>query len=273
MTKHMQEQDSREIAVQTDSLFDVRGKTVLVTGGGRGIGRGLASAFVSAGARVYVCSRDYDACKATADELANIGECIPLSADLGTYAGCEGLVGELSVRETSLDVVINNAGALWAAPLIDYPENGWDKVFDLNVKGTFFLIRGLLPLLAEGATMDSPARVINIGSIDGLHVPAHDTYAYSASKAAVHHLSRHLARELADRHVTVNVIAPGMYLSKMMQATVATKGADAVLGAARTKRFVDDSDMAGAAIYLASRAGAYVTGTVLPVDGGMATTL
>jgi NAD(P)-dependent dehydrogenase (short-subunit alcohol dehydrogenase family) len=254
-------------------LFNVSGKVVLVSGGSRGIGLSLAEGFVRAKARVYVSSRKADACEQTAQELSTIGECFSLPADLSTADGCRRLAAELAEREPHLDVLINNAGALWAQPLAQYAEAGWDKVFDLNVKGAFFLTQATLPLLKAAATPADPARVITIGSINGFHVPPHETYAYAASKAAVHHLSRLLAKALAGSHVTSNVIAPGMFASKMMEATITTRGEDAVLERVPLKRFVAPADMVGAAIFLASRAGSFVTGAILPVDGGTATTL
>lgn len=254
-------------------LFDVSGKVVLVTGGTRGIGRSIAEGFVRAGARVYVCGRKADACAETARELSAFGECHGVPANLGTVEGCRALAEELARRETRLDVLVSNAGALWAEPLAEYPESGWDKVFDLNVKGSFFLVQALLPLLVAAATDEDPARIITVGSIDGFHIPSHETYAYSASKAAVHQLSRHLAKALAASHVTSNVIAPGMFPSKMMAGTIDARGEEAVLARVPLKRFVGPSDMAGTAIFLASRAGSYITGAVLPVDGGTATTL
>jgi NAD(P)-dependent dehydrogenase (short-subunit alcohol dehydrogenase family) len=254
-------------------LFGVSGKVILVTGGTRGIGRSIAEGFVKAGALVYVCGRKADACEQAARDLSASGECHAIPADLGTVEGCQVLAEALSSQESQLDVLVNNAGAIWAEPLADYPEAGWDKVFDLNVKGSFFLVQALLPLLTAAAAPESPARVINIGSIDGFHVPVHETYAYSASKAALHQVSRHLAKVLAPSNITVNVIAPGMFPSKMMQGTISARGEEAVLERVPLKRFVSDSDMAGAAIYLASHASAYITGAVLPVDGGTATTL
>jgi NAD(P)-dependent dehydrogenase (short-subunit alcohol dehydrogenase family) len=254
-------------------LFSVRGKVVLVTGGSRGIGRSIAEGFVRAGARVYINSRSTEACGKAAAELSAYGRCTALPASLDGPDSCAGLAESLSVREDSLDVLVNNAGTIWAAPLQDYPEAGWDKVFNLNVKSVFYLIGALTPLLSAGASLGDPARIINIGSIDGLHVPAHETYAYSASKAAVHQLSRHLADQLASSHITVNVIAPGMFESKMLAATLAQRGPEAMLAHTPLKRFASPRDMAGAAIFLASAAGAYLTGTVLPVDGGTTTTL
>ncbi|NKQ55533.1 SDR family oxidoreductase [Amycolatopsis sp. K13G38] len=256
-----------------EELFGVAGKVVLVTGGSRGIGLAIAEGFVRCGARVYLCSRDAEACALAEKELSQYGEAHAIPADLGTSEGRRSLADAITAREDRLDVLINNAGAIWAETLADYPESGWDKVFDLNVKGSFFLVQALVPLLRKAATAHDPARIINIGSIDGFHVPHHETYAYSSSKAAVHQLSRHLAAQLAPEKITVNVIAPGMFQSKMLKGTVERRGEEAVLAPVPLKRFVEPADMAGAAIYLASHAGSYVTGAILPVDGGTATTL
>lgn len=254
-------------------LFSVEGKVVLVTGGTRGIGLAIAEAFVQAGARVYICSRKEEACRAASDALSQHGVCHALPANVATGEGRAALAQALGRSEQRLDVLVNNAGALWAEPLEEYPESGWDKVYDLNVKGTFFLVQELLPLLRAAATPASPARIINVGSINGFHVPKHETYAYASSKAAVHHLSRHLAWRLAGESVTVNVIAPGRFNSDMLAGTVEQRGEEAMLDPIPLGRFAGAPDMAGAAIYLASVAGAYVTGAILPVDGGMATTL
>jgi NAD(P)-dependent dehydrogenase (short-subunit alcohol dehydrogenase family) len=256
-----------------DDYFGVAGKVVLVTGGSRGIGEAIAEAFVTARAKVYICSRSVSACEATARRLSSKGHCVAIPADLATDAGRKALAADFSSREQKLDVLINNAGAIWAAPLAEYPEVGWDKVFDLNVKGLFFLIQALVPLLEKAGTHSNPSRIVNVGSIDGFHVPKHETYAYSSSKAALHHLSRHLADQLAPRHVTVNVIAPGMFPSKMMKGTLEKHGEAKVVEKVPLKRLTNDVDMAGAAIYLASKAASYVTGIVLPVDGGTATVL
>jgi len=258
-----------------DDILGVADKRVLVTGGGRGIGESIAEGFVRAGAKVYICSRKTETCAATAARLSTFGTCIALPAkgDIATGEGRAGIVAAMSERETKLDVLVNNAGALWAAPLAEYPESGWDKVFDLNVKGLFFLIRDLVPMLEAAASKNDPARVINIGSIDGFHIPKHETYAYSSSKAASHQLSIHLADQLAKRHITVNVIAPGMFPSKMMQGTLDRVGEEKVLEKVPLRRLTGPDDMAGTAIYLASRAASYVTGAVIPVDGGTATTL
>ncbi len=256
-----------------DELFGVAGKSVLITGGSRGIGQSIAEAFVKAGARVYVCSRDAESVNATAKELSAFGSCTALTCNVASAEDRKNLAIKLAELEKSLNVLINNAGSIWAAPLADYPESGWDKVFDLNVKGTFFLIKELAPLLEAGGSSEDPARIINIGSIDAFHIPGHETYAYTSSKAALHQLTIHLAAQLASRHITANIVAPGMFPSKMLAGTLERKGLDAMVAPVPLKRLTGPSDMAGAAIYLASKAGAYVTGAVIPVDGGYATTL
>ena len=251
-----------------DELFGVAGKTVLVTGGAKGIGAAITEAFVRCGAKVFICSRDLDSCKALADRLQEFGGCTPLACNIADDADRKRFAAEFLGLVPRLDVLINNAGALWAAPIEQYPETGWDKVFDLNVRGTFFLIKELLPALQAAAREDDPARIINIGSVNALHVPKHETYAYTASKAALHHLTRHLASQMASRHIVANVIAPGQFPSKMLKGTVEKKGVDAMLANIPLGRLVNESDMAGAALYLASKAGAYLTGVVIPVDGG-----
>jgi NAD(P)-dependent dehydrogenase (short-subunit alcohol dehydrogenase family) len=253
-------------------LFSVEGKVALVTGGTRGIGLMIARGFVEAGAKVYVASRKAEACQETAAELSKLGTCVGLPGDLATQRGARELAAALSAQEPRLHVLVNNAGANWGAPLEEYPDSAWDKVFGLNVKGVFHLTVALLPQLEAAASAADPARVINIGSVDGLHVPLLDTYAYSASKAAVHHLTRVLARKLAPRHVTVNAVAPGPFESKMMAETLRRFG-DAIRSSNPLGRIGEPEDMAGVALYLASRAGAYVTGAVIPVDGGISTTL
>jgi NAD(P)-dependent dehydrogenase (short-subunit alcohol dehydrogenase family) len=253
----------------TTELFSVAGKRALVTGGTRGIGKMIAAGFVDAGAEVIVASRQTDACAGTAAELSARGTCSGLPADLSTEEGCRALADAVAERTGHLDILVNNAGATWGAPLETYDEAAWERVLALNVKGVFHLTRFCLPLLQAAGTAEEPARVINIGSIDGIHVPVLETYAYSASKAAVHQLTRHLARRLAPS-ITVNAIAPGPFESKMMAASLDAFG-DQIRAGAPLKRIGRPDDMAGTAIYLASRAGAYVTGVVLPVDGGIAT--
>jgi NAD(P)-dependent dehydrogenase (short-subunit alcohol dehydrogenase family) len=249
-------------------LFSVANKVALVTGGSRGIGRMIAEGFVRGGARVYISARKAEACQATAAELSKVGTCLAIPADLANEAEARRLAAELAERESSLHVLVNNAGANWGAPYEEYPDAAWDKVLAVNVKAVFHLTRALTPQLAAAASDADPARVINIGSIDGLQVPALETYAYSASKAAVHHLTRVLARRLAPQRITVNAVAPGPFESKMMAATLERFG-DAIAESCPLGRIGTPEDMAGVAIYLASRAGAYVTGAVIPVDGGI----
>jgi NAD(P)-dependent dehydrogenase (short-subunit alcohol dehydrogenase family) len=246
------------------------GKVALVTGGSRGIGLMIASGLVEAGAKVYVASRKQQDCDRAAAELSKLGTCVALPGDLASHAGTRALADALAAREPALHILVNNAGANWGAPLADYPEAGWDKVMALNVKAVFDLTRMLIPQLEAASKPGDPARVINVGSIDGLSVPLLDTYAYSASKAAVHHLTRVLARKLAPT-ITVNAIAPGPFESKMMAETLKNFG-DAIVKSCPLGRIGEASDMAGIAIYLASKAGAYVTGAVIPVDGGISTT-
>jgi len=254
------------------TLFDLSGKTAVVTGGTRGIGFMMARGLLEAGARIYISSRKADACAAAAQELGQYGSVAAIPADLSTEEECLRLAGEVSVREQALHILINNAGATWGAQLEKFPAAAWDKIIDLNLKAPFFLTRAFLPLLEAAGTHDDPARVINVGSIDGLHVPRFPTYSYSASKAGLHHMTRVLARDLGPRQITVNAVAPGPFESKMMAATLKALG-DEIAGRTPLRRIGRPDDMAGVAVYLASRAGAYVTGAVIPVDGGLATTV
>jgi NAD(P)-dependent dehydrogenase (short-subunit alcohol dehydrogenase family) len=254
------------------TLFGLSGKTAVVTGGSRGIGLMMARGLLEAGARVYISSRKADACAAAVLELSRYGTVAAIPADLSTEEECLRLAREIGEREQSLHVLVNNAGATWGAPLEDFPAAAWDKIVDLNLKAPFFLTRAFLPLLEAAGTPDDPARVINVGSIDGLHVSSLPTYSYAASKAGLHHLTRVLARELGPRQITVNAVAPGPFESKMMAATLKSSG-DAIAAAAPLRRIGRPDDMAGVAVYLSSRAGAYVTGAVIPVDGGLATTV
>jgi NAD(P)-dependent dehydrogenase (short-subunit alcohol dehydrogenase family) len=253
-------------------LFDLTGKSAVVTGGTRGIGLMMARGLLQAGARVTICSRKADACEAAATELSGDGEVTAIPADLSSEAGCLQFAEQVGQARSSLHILVNNAGATWGAPLAEFPESAWDKVLNLNLKSPFFLTRALLPLLEAAATADDPARVINVGSIDGLHVPILPTYAYSASKAALHHMTRVLARELGPRRITVNAVAPGPFESKMMAATLRAAG-DEIAAKSPLGRIGRPDDMAGVAVYLSSRAAAYVTGAVIPVDGGIATTI
>ena len=254
----------------TSDLFSIAGKTALVTGGTRGIGRMIAEGFVDAGATVYISSRKADAVAEVAAELSAKGTCIGIPADLATESGCRRLAEEMASRVDKLDILVNNAGATWGAPLEDFDEAAFERVLALNVKGVFHLTKFLVPLLEKAGTVAEPARVINIGSIDGIAVPALETYSYSASKAAVHQMTRHLAKRLAPT-ITVNAIAPGPFESKMMAATLEAFG-EQIAASAPLRRIGRPDDMAGATIYLSSRAGAYLTGAVIPVDGGIATT-
>jgi NAD(P)-dependent dehydrogenase (short-subunit alcohol dehydrogenase family) len=252
------------------NLFSVEGKIALVTGGTRGIGLMIARGFVENGACVYIASRKAEECEKAAKELSAYGDCHGIAADLSTQDGAKKLAAEVAQRTAKLDVLVNNAGANWGAPLAEYPDAAWDKVLALNVKGVFHLTVACLPMLEKSASDADPARVINIGSIDGIQVPLLDTYAYSASKAAVHHMTRVLAMQLAGRRITVNAVAPGPFESKMMAATL-DRFRDSIVASCPLGRIGEPEDMAGIAIYLASRAGAYVTGTVIPVDGGIST--
>jgi NAD(P)-dependent dehydrogenase (short-subunit alcohol dehydrogenase family) len=251
-------------------LFSLEGKTTLVTGGSRGIGLMIARGFVDAGAKVYISSRNAEVCDEVAEELSKGGECISLPADLSGMEGVGSLAARIAEREDHLDVLVNNAGAAWGAPMEEFPESGWDKVMDLNVKGIFFLTVKLLPLLRKAASDADPARVINIGSIDGIRVPVLQNYAYSASKAAVHMLSRHMAHHLAEERITVNAIAPGPFPSKMTKFMF-EMGEDVISSQVPLGRPGQPDDVAGVAIFLASRAGAYLTGAVIPCDGGIST--
>lgn len=252
------------------SLFDIAGKKAVVTGGGSGIGTMIARGFVEAGVSVIIASRKEASLKEVTDELSQLGDCSYLVADLSTEDGCRALGRGVAERWDSLDILVNNAGANWGAPLAEQDHASWARVLNVNVEGVFHTTKFLLPLLQAAGTEEEPARIINIGSVDGIQVPGFETYAYSSSKAAVHQLTRHLAKHLAPT-ITVNAIAPGPFESRMMKATLEAAGE----GMARMmplRRIGRPDDMAGPAIFLSSRAASFMTGTIIPVDGGIATT-
>lgn len=247
------------------SLFRLDGRVALVTGGSRGIGRMIAEGYVASGATVYVSSRRADACEATAAALGP--NAIPLPHDVSTVEGCRALAADLAAREPHLDILVNNAGAAWGEPFENFPEKGWDKVMDLNVKSPFFLTQALHGLLKAAGTSERPAKVINITSIDGQRLNAWETYSYHASKSALIYLTKRLAARLARDHINVTSIAPGAFASDMNKA--ARDHGDAVAKAIPARRIGVAEDMAAAAIYLASRAGDYVLGETVTVDGGL----
>ena len=253
------------------NLFTLEGRTALVTGGSRGIGEMIAEGFVRAGAKVYISARKAQACEETAQRLSAFGECIAMPADASGAAGARALAASYLAREAKLDILLNNAGVAWGAEIETFPESGWDKVMDLNVKSVFFLTQSLLDLLEAGGSADAYSRVINIGSIEGIRTSHLEAYSYAASKAGVNHLTRIMAKFLAPKHIAVNAIAPGYFPSKMTDA-IDEHGAKEVVDDEPMKRMGNADDLAGIAIYLASRASGFVCGAVIPVDGGLATT-
>ncbi|MBK81544.1 MAG: 3-oxoacyl-ACP reductase [Gammaproteobacteria bacterium] len=259
-----------------DDLFSIEGKVAVVTGGSRGIGEMIAAGFLAAGAKVYISSRKAEICDETARRLSEQfgGECISLPANLAELDGIEAFAAELARREERLDILVNNAGVSWGAPLDEFPEVGWDKVMDTNVKGVFFLTQKLLPLLRKAADADDPARVINVGSIDGIKTPVFETFSYGPSKAAVHHLTRVMAAHLVKENILVNAIAPGPFPTYMLSTGVGGRGDventdwDAVGRGNPRGRVGTPQDIAGIAIFLSSRAGAFTVGDVIVCDGG-----
>lgn len=249
-------------------LFSLEGRTALVTGGSRGIGKMIAQGFIEQGARVYITARKAEVCNETAAELSKFGDCISLPHDLSSVAGCEALATDLGAREPKLDILVNNAGAAWGADFGEFPESGWDKTMDLNVKSLFFLTQKVHGLMKAAASAERPGKVINIASIDGIKINPWETYAYQASKAAVIHLTRRMAARLIEDHICVSGIAPGAFASEMNRA--AKDMGDAVAKMIPAKRIGRSEDMAGAAVFLASKAGDYVVGDTLAVDGGVA---
>jgi len=252
-------------------LFSLQGRVAVVTGGSRGIGRMIAAGFLAQGAaRVYITARKAGPCEATAKELTaeHGGECIALPIDISTLAGIEMLAAEIRKREPKLDILVNNAGAAWGAEFDEFPESGWDKVMNLNLKTPFFLTKALAAPLRAAASAERPAKVINIASIDGIFVNPQETYSYAASKAGLIHLTRRMATKLIKEHINVTAIAPGAFKSDMNKA--ARDHADEVARRVPARRVGTDEDMAGVAIYLASRAGDYAVGVTIAVDGGVA---
>jgi 2-deoxy-D-gluconate 3-dehydrogenase len=262
--------------MKLNTLFSVQGKVALVTGGSRGIGEMIAAGLLANGAKVYISSRKADACNEAAARLMKNfgGECIPLPANVAEIDGVDALVAEITRREKHVDILVNNAGVSWGAPIEEFPEVGWDKVMDTNVKGVFFLTQRMLPLLTARATKDDPSRVVNIGSIDGIGTPSFETFSYGPSKAAVHSLTKVLASKLTKRHIIVNAIAPGPFPTWMLSTGVGTGGDvegtdwNAVGQSNPSGRVGTPEDIAGLTIFLCSRAGQFTVGEVITCDGG-----
>lgn len=257
--------------MKIEQLFSVRGKVALVTGGSRGIGEMIARAYVDNGVKVYITARKADACDALAKELSRSGECISIPADISRMDEIDRLGREIQQRESRLDILVNNAGASWGADFATFPESGWDKVMDLNVKSPFFMTQRVFELLEAAGSEEDYARVINIGSIEGMRTSHLEAYSYAASKAAILHLTRMMAKYLANKHITVNAIAPGYFPSKMTDA-IPEEESEVIEGHTPMRRWGRPEDMAGIALYLASKASGFVCGAVIPVDGGLATT-
>lgn len=255
-------------ALSFQDLFSVRGKAALVTGGSRGIGLMIAEALVQGGARVWINSRDAEACDRACAHLSQWGEAHAAPADLSEAAGVQALAAKVAERAQALHILVNNAGATWGASFESFPEKGWDKVVDLNLKAAFFLSQQLLGPLAAAASEADPARILNVASIEGLRVGPLETYSYSASKAGLIHLTRVMAKQLATRRIAVNAIAPGPFETRMMEGVLRVAG-DGIRASVPLGRLGAAEDLAGVALYLSSRASAYLTGAVIPVDGGL----
>lgn len=256
-----------------ETLFGLTGKTALITGGATGIGRMAAEAMVRAGARVLLASRKGDACEAVAAQLNALGAsgtAEGFAGDVGSEAGVDALVAEVKARTETLDILMNNAGVTWGAPMGQFPFAAWDKVMSVNVAGVFDLTQKLLPMLAASGSVDDPARVINVGSVMGEREMGDGAYSYSASKAAVMHLTKILGKELAGHAITVNALAPGPFVSRMTAFATGSEDQREKVGAdVPLRRVGRDEDIAGCVLFLAGRGGAYVTGGVIPVSGGI----
>jgi NAD(P)-dependent dehydrogenase (short-subunit alcohol dehydrogenase family) len=250
-----------------DSLFSLSGRVALVTGGTSGIGQMIAKGLVERGVKTYIVGRNPETCKAAAKELSEYGVCLPLVGDLATLAGANAVVEQLSSHEQCLHILVNNAGAMYDAPIDDFTEEGWDQVLDLNLKSVFFLTKNLLPLMRVAAGPDHQASVINIGSMGGTRVGPKENYSYQASKAGLHHLTGSLAKRLAPENITVNAIAPGFFLSRM--TTISDEQLKEIERIVPRRRIGKDDDVVGAVVHLASKAGGFITGAVIPLDGGM----
>lgn len=257
--------------ISPNELFSVKGRNAVITGGTRGIGLDMARAMVAGGANVIVSSRKEQACDAAAEELSAHGTAFGFAADLGTMEGIEALKTFTAEKFDKVDILINNAGATWGATLETFPEEGWDKVIDLNLKSPFFLTKEFLPLLRAAASKEQPAKVINVASVEGMRAGQMETYSYGASKSALIHLTEHLALQLAGRHITVNAIAPGPFATKMMRGTIEMAGEEAVAGMVPLKRLGQDKDLFALAYYLGSSASDYITGQTIAVGGGLGT--
>ncbi|WOJ95973.1 SDR family oxidoreductase [Congregibacter brevis] len=254
-----------------DNLFTLNGKTALVTGGAKGIGRMISEALLQSGARVLISSRSAVDCEAAAAEMSSLGDCRAFPRDLSKVENIAALVADVEAVGFGLDILVNNSGATWGAPIDEFPEAGWDKVMDLNVKSPFFLVQKLLPLLSAGASSADPARIINIGSIAGMMgKPGGAAYSYMASKSAILHLTRGLAFDLASRDITANAIAPGLFPSKMSNHLTGDEEARKMSTAEiPLGRIGTPDDIGGVAVLLCSKAGAYMTGSVVTVSGGL----
>lgn len=257
--------------IAADNLFSVKDRVAVVTGGSRGIGLDMARALVSGGATVILSSRKEQAVDAAAEELSAIGTAFGFAADLGTVEGCRALAAFVAEKTDRVDILVNNAGATWGATLEDFPEEGWDKVVNVNLKGPFFMTQALLPLLRAAASKERPAKIINIASVEGMRAGQMETYSYGVSKAGLIHLTEHLALQLASRHITVNAIAPGPFATKMMRGTIEMAGEDTIAGMVPLKRLGKPEDLYAMALFLGSQASDYMTGQTLALGGGLGT--